>query len=354
MTTLSVRHPGGAYPVLIERGGLSNLGRLMRDAELSGKVGVVTSESVGRLYAKDAFDSLRRADFRPILCPIPDGESHKTLQTAMGIYDQLVEDEFDRGCPIVALGGGVVGDLAGFVAATFLRGLPFVQVPTTVLAMIDSSIGGKVAVDHARGKNLIGAFHQPRLVVADPDVLSSLPEAEFRSGMAEVIKHGIISAPDLFEKLETHGHQPIQWIIERAIRVKAEIIQEDPFERGYRAVLNLGHTYGHAFEAVSGFTLRHGEAVAIGLVAAARTACDMAVCSDDMESRMTALLTQYGLPVHFRGYPADAVREAMNTDKKRRNGRLCFVLPRAIGSVEIRDDVPEDVVLRVLESLTAR
>jgi 3-dehydroquinate synthase len=351
MTALHVDGPTGRYPVWVQRGALANLGALMREAGLSGRAALITNASVGHLYAAPVAASLRQAGLEPVVLEVPDGESFKTLATVSDLYDQLIVQQLDRSSPIVTLGGGVVGDMGGFVAATYLRGVPLVHVPTTLLAMIDSSLGGKVAVDHSRGKNLIGAFYQPRLVAADPNTLSTLPEIEWRAGLAEVIKHGIISAPDLFVQMEAHGAEPLDWIVERAISVKVEVIQEDPFEQGRRAVLNLGHTYGHAFESVSNFRLRHGEAVGIGLVAATRTAVALSLCSPEVEARVIALLRRFGIPTHFSGFPPEIVRAAMNADKKRQSNRLRFVLPQAIGTVTVRDDVPEELILRVIASL---
>jgi 3-dehydroquinate synthase len=351
MTLLTVDGPSGRYVVHVRRGALADVGELTREGGRSGRTAVITNTTVGDLYAATVAASLRQAGFEPIVCRVPDGESFKTLATVSGLYDQLIAHGLDRNSPVVALGGGVVGDMAGFVAATYLRGVPLVQAPTTLLAMIDSSLGGKVAVDHPRGKNLIGAFYSPRLVVTDPDSLSTLPDAEWRAGLAEVIKHGIIAAPDLFAHLEAEGAEPLDWVVERAIAVKIEVIQEDPFEKGRRAVLNLGHTYGHAFEAVSGFRLRHGEAVGIGLVAAARTAVALGLCPAAVEARIVALLQKFRIPICFSGFPPETIRAAMNADKKRQSNRLRFILPQDIGAVIIRDDVPEDVILRVIASL---
>ncbi len=354
MTVLPVSGPGGQYPVHVRRGTLADVGALMREVGLSGRAAVITNTTVGELYAAQVAASLRQAGFEPVVCQVPDGESFKTLATVSDLYDELIAHGLDRNSAVVALGGGVVGDMAGFVAATYLRGVPLVQVPTTLLSMIDSSLGGKVAVDHPRGKNLIGAFYPPRLVVTDPDSLGTLPAAERRAGLAEVIKHGIISAPELFARLEAAGDvvdDQLDWVVERAIAVKIEIIQEDPFEKGRRAVLNLGHTYGHAFEAISGFRLRHGEAVGIGLVAAARTSVALGLCPATVEARIVALLQKFRIPTRFGGFPPEAIRAAMNADKKRQSNRLRFILPQDIGAVIIRDDVPEDVILRVIASL---
>jgi 3-dehydroquinate synthase len=354
MSTLEVTHPTGRYPIHVWNTALSDTGRLLRESGLSGKVAIITNGTVDALYGRQVLSSLADAGFEAFVYRVPDGESFKTLSTVSTVYDRLIEHELDRNSTIVALGGGVMGDMAGFAAATYLRGVPLVQVPTTLLAMIDASLGGKVAVDHRRGKNLIGAFHQPTLVITDPDVLSTLPPVELRAGVAEVIKHGLISAPDLFEHLEQNGADPIEWIVERAIAVKVEIIQEDPYERGRRAVLNLGHTFAHAFEAVSDFRLRHGEAVGVGLVAAARTARAMGLCSGDVEERVVALLERFNTPTGLPEYQPKMIRAAMSMDKKRRGRRLRFILPESVGTVSIRDDVPEEVIDDVLASVSGQ
>ena len=352
MTTLSVTHPNGEYAVHVWRGAQADAGRLITEAGLTGKTAVITNESVGALYGESLCSTLRQAGLDAVMLSVPDGEKYKTLATVSNLYDQLIEHGLDRSSSVVALGGGVVGDMAGLVAATYLRGVPLVQVPTTLLAMIDSSLGGKVAVDHPRGKNLIGAFYPPRLVITDPDVLSTLSPEEWRAGLAEVIKHGIIADHELFEHLEQHGTEPLEWVVQRAIAVKIDVIQEDPYEQGRRAVLNLGHTFGHAFETISNFRLRHGEAVGIGLVAAARTARALDMCPCEVEGRIADLLVRFDIPTHFRGGSPTAIRAAMQTDKKRKGKRLRFILPEAIGKVSIRDDVPDDIIQDVLASLT--
>jgi shikimate kinase/3-dehydroquinate synthase len=291
---------------------------------------------------------------RPVIIEMPDGEAAKTLATAAFLYNRLAEAGLERDDPVLALGGGVVGDVAGFVAATYMRGVPFVQIPTTVLSMVDSSVGGKVAVDHPLGKNLIGAFKQPEVVVANTSVLLSLPAAERTSGLAEVVKHGLIGAPDILDSLEKDGVTDLAWLIARAIRVKIDIVQEDPFERGRRAELNLGHTFGHALEVVSAYGLRHGEAVSIGMVAATRLAARLGLCSPDLARHMESILDRLGLPVRHQGYPADAIWAAMASDKKRKAGRLRFVLPERPGKMVITDGVPRELVLEVLDEIGRR
>lgn len=352
---IAVRTPAGGYEVHLGEGLLAQVGELVRQQGLGDRVALVTNPTVGDLYASPVAESLREVGFEPVICQVPDGEAYKTLDTVRSLYDQFIAGGLDRYGAVLALGGGVIGDMAGFAAATYMRGVPLVQLPTTLLAMVDASIGGKVAVDHPRGKNLIGAFKQPELVVIDPLALTTLDEAEMRSGWAEVIKAGVIGSPSLFEQLEERGHeQPSQPVIAEAIRVKVAVVEEDPYEKGRRAVLNLGHTFGHALELTSGFTLRHGEAVSVGMVAAARTAVALGLCDDTIEGRLAALLQRFGLPTRYEGYGPREVWEAMATDKKRRGKRLRFVLPRAIGQVEVSDQVPQAVVLEVLERLRKR
>jgi 3-dehydroquinate synthase len=323
----------------------------VREQGLRGRVALVTNPTVGDLYASAVVVSLREVGFEPFICQVPDGEAYKTLDTVRSLYDQFIEGGLDRYGAVLALGGGVIGDMAGFAAATYMRGVPLVQLPTTLLAMVDASIGGKVAVDHPRGKNLIGAFKQPELVVIDPLALKTLDEAEMRSGWAEVIKAGVIGSANLFERLEERGDKPLLSIITEAVRVKVAIVEEDPYESGRRAVLNLGHTFGHALEVLSGFTLRHGEAVSVGMVAATRTAVALGLCDKMVEGRLAALLQRFGLPTHCEGYKPREIWEAMATDKKKRGKKLRFVLPRAIGQVVVTDQVSESTVLEVLEEL---
>lgn len=351
---IAVRTPTGSYEIHLGNGLLARVGELACERGLRGRVALVTNPTVGDLYAPTVVISLREASFEPVICQVPDGEAYKTLDSVRSLYDQFIEGKLDRYGAVLALGGGVIDDMAGFAAATYMRGVPLVQLPTTLLAMVDASIGGKVAVDHPKGKNLIGAFKQPELVVMDPLALTTLDEAEMRSGWAEVIKAGMIGSPSLFEHLEERGDKLLLPTIAETIRVKVAIVEEDPYESGRRAVLNLGHTFGHALEVLSGFTLRHGEAVSIGMVAAARTAIALGLCDETVEERLAALLQRFGLPTRYEGYEPREVWGAMATDKKRRGERLRFVLPRAIGQVVVTDEVPKAMVLEVLERLRER
>jgi 3-dehydroquinate synthetase len=255
----------------------------------------------------------------------------------------------------------VTGDIAGFAAATFMRGIPFVQIPTTILAMADASVGAKTGVDLPQGKNLVGVFKQPELVLMDPTVLATLPLEEIRSGMAEVIKHGVIDAPDLFADLESGAGTVSSWWggagviwLARTLRVKIDVVELDPFERGRRTVLNLGHTVGHGLERVSGFALRHGEAVGIGMVAAARIAAQLGRADPSLAGRISAALASWDLPVQCPPFDVERIWEAMTHDKKKQGGELRWVLPRDIGEIEIATTVPPKIVKAVLRDLGAR
>ena len=352
---LPVSYPGGQYAIHIGPGLLARLGALVCEAVTSTRIAVVTNETVAPLYLAPVTESLRRAGLSPFSCTIPDGEQHKTLDSLAALYAQFVRGDLDRSGIVLALGGGVVCDVAGFAAATYMRGVPVVQVPTTLLAMMDASVGGKTAVDLPQGKNLVGAFKHPALVVIDPDVLGTLPQPEFASGMAELIKHGILADPDLFEELAQGPAESQAWSrwIARSLQVKIDVVEQDPFEHGLRAVLNLGHTTGHALEQVSGFRIRHGEAVSIGMVAAARIATALGMADPTLSGRIADVLAAHGLPVTCPPLEAQSLWAAMGHDKKRQGTALRWVLPRDIGQVGIRADVPAEVVLGVLRDMGA-
>lgn len=350
---LPVRHDSGVYDIVFGDGILARCGGALARRGLAGRVAIITNNVVGPLYAARVAAGLRSAGIDSVTIEIEDGEQAKSLATLASLYDRLAAAGLERSDAVLALGGGVVGDVAGLAAATYLRGIPFVQAPTTVLAMVDSSVGGKVAVDHARGKNLIGAFKQPEVVLADPATLLTLPAAERRSGMAEVVKHGLIAAPAILDRLEQPGAVDLAWLIPEAMRVKIDIVQEDPYERGRRAELNLGHTFGHALERLSGYTLRHGEAVSIGMAAACRLAQRMGVCSPALVERVEAILRSLELPVRHAGYAAEDIWLAMASDKKRKAGRLRFVLPVRAGDMLITDQAPQELVLETLNEISA-
>ncbi|MBA3533902.1 MAG: 3-dehydroquinate synthase [Ardenticatenales bacterium] len=350
---------GESYPIHIQAGVLAAIGGWVSQFK-PGAVVVLTDSRVGAIWGETIRHDLLAARLPTTLIEFPAGESNKNLATVERIYDQLLDADIDRSGVIVALGGGVVGDLAGFVAATWMRGVRcLVQVPSTVLAMVDASVGGKTGVDHPRGKNLIGAFRQPDLVLVDPLLLHTLDLRELRGGLAEVIKHGIIADPALFEEIAQTSFIPSPppevWerLIAQAVRVKAEIIERDPFEQGERAKLNLGHTFGHAIELLSGFALSHGEAVAIGLVLAARLSEALGIAEPGLTARIKRVLRHVGLPTRWpTAPPAARIWHAMQSDKKKGVKGIRFVLPRALGDVLVTEpgEIEKDLVLRVLET----
>jgi len=339
------------YPVIIQPGGLAQLGAILAEHVKARRVFVVTDSNVGPLYGPAAEQSLREAGFEPIFFTIEAGEGSKTLATASRIYDALAEARIDRACPAVSLGGGVVGDLTGFVAATWLRGIPFAQCSTTVEANVDASVGGKTAVNHTSGKNMIGAFYQPRFVLIDPNVLTTLSERDYRAGLAESIKHAVIRDADFFAWHEQHADairtcrlEHLPELFERNVRIKADIVAQDEREvTGLRALLNFGHTVGHAVEtamARRGTPWRHGEAVAVGMVAA----CEISVAAGQLDrasaERVVEVITRMGLPTEAP--LAGAENELMNlmrSDKKVAAGTLRFVLADRIGQARLYADI---------------
>ena len=360
--TLTVRHPGGSYAVVIGEDLLPEAAGLAR-----GPAVVITDSEVGPRHAARLGHAARFGP--PPVLTMPAGERHKTLDTVRDLYDGLLAAGLGRDGTIIGLGGGVVGDVAGFVAATYLRGIDFALCPTSLLAMVDASIGGKTGVDLPQGKNLVGAFAQPRGVLADVGTLATLPAAEFTAGLAEAAKHGLIADPLLWQRLlmeEWHidpallatdrlRRADLQSLLARAIRVKRDVVEADPYERGRRAVLNLGHTFGHAIEQVSGYAVRHGDAVAIGLAAAARLSAALEECSPSLPHVVEMTLARLGLPTHIPpSLDPAALFAAMSTDKKKLAGRLRFVLLHDIGDVFLRDDVPAAAVVGVLAGLGAR
>jgi len=341
---------GQPYFVRVATGLLPRAGALLAAAHTPCAALVVADTSTAPLYAGTVLDSLRAAGFSPALTVVAAGESHKTLATAQAIWQAARAAGVDRGGLFVALGGGVVGDLTGFAAATWLRGVRWAVLPTTLLAMADSSLGGKTGADLPEGKNLIGAFHPPALVLADPATLATLPDAELRSGLAEVVKHGVIDDPDLFDSCaalagRTNAIRGDAGFVARAMAVKIRTICGDPFENGMRAALNLGHTIGHGIEQAMGFTLSHGEAVAIGLVAEARIAEAVGIAEKGLAGRLARVLEGLGLPVAPPpGLDRAACLRAIRLDKKRVAGTVRFALPARIGAVQVGVEVPEDLL----------
>ena len=331
---------------------LDVIGALLQARGLRGHVAVISDSNVAPLYGDRVVKSLALSGFEPRLLRVPAGETSKTLETASGLYEQLVEGGLERSGLIVALGGGVIGDLAGFVAATYLRGIAWIAVPTSLLAMIDASIGGKVGVDLPSGKNLVGAFHPPLMTISDMTALDTLPGREFRSGLAEMIKAGVIADAELFAMFEA-GEMALPEMMRRSIQVKVEVVRADPFEQGRRAALNLGHTIGHGIETASKFELRHGEAIAIGLVAEARVAERIGLARSGVAARIERVIERADLPTRCADLDIDAIITLMRSDKKKQGGRLKYALPRDIGDVALGVDVTDDVVREVLSELQA-
>ena len=369
--TITVSLAADPYPILIGEGLLSDLGSFLieRGFQSGTRVLVVTNPEVQGFHGAEALAGLQASGFTARTLVLEAGEERKTPTTVAAIHDAAFEHRLERGSLIVALGGGVVGDMAGFAAATWLRGIAVVQVPTTLLAMVDAAIGGKTGVNHPGGKNLIGAFHQPKMVLIDPRVLATLPEREFRAGMAEVIKYGVISDAALFSELEAAAQRDpaaglasleavgpvlLQRLLERSAATKAQVVAADEREGGLRAILNYGHTLGHVVETLSGYgTVLHGEAVGLGMLAAGEIAVAMSLWSPDDQQRQRTVIAAAGLPLQLPALDADAALACLQGDKKVRDGRVRFVLPSAIGAVQLRDDVPTGTIRQVLQQLSA-
>lgn len=346
------------YEILISSGVLGQVGKTLSDRGFKTRVVVITNPVVNKLYGEALKKSLLKAGLEPAFLEVPDGEENKSLEWAGKLYDQLAGLKSERMTPVLALGGGVIGDLAGFVAATYMRGVPLFQLPTTLLAQVDSSIGGKVAVNHGQLKNNVGTFYQPGLVFSDISVLKTLPEVQVNNGLAEVIKYGIIRDKDLFQLIEKslEGLKSIEEkisekVIARCAAIKAEIVEKDERDLGLRNILNFGHTAGHAIETVSNFQIGHGQAVAIGMVAAGMISQKLGVLEDYELNRIKSLLIKVGLPVNISGLSLDKILQAMKHDKKNAGGRVKFVLLNTIGGVFINDSVSLDLVEDVLEEM---
>lgn len=343
---ITVNAPNKTYDVIIASGALEQLDDLLNEVGIEPRRTVIgTDDIVARLYANSVHDRLNNLG----VAIVPHGEQHKTVSSIQSLYSQFVQVGADRGTVALALGGGVIGDMVGFAAATYMRGIRLVQIPTTLLSMVDSSVGGKVGVDLPEGKNLAGAFIQPEIVIIDPATLSTLPDDQIRCGMAEIIKHGFIADETLLD--------PAVWddkadLIARAVQVKVDVVEQDPYEQGIRAHLNLGHTFGHAIELVTDFAWMHGDAVGFGLLAAAHLSHRLGLCSADLVDQTTTILSQLGFPMTLGEVDIDAVLQAMRTDKKWKNGRSRFVLLKGIGQPMIVEDVDMSVVRDVMASLS--
>lgn len=353
---------GAAYDVVIAAS-FEGLGTALAERRQAGRCIVVTNPVVGPLHAPALLAELRGAGWLPELLEVPDGEASKTLASWQALVEALLEARVDRHTPVLALGGGVTGDLVGFAAATVLRGVPLVQVPTTLLAMVDSSVGGKTGVNTHHGKNLVGAFHQPELVWAPLETLRTLPDAELRCGFGEVVKHAVISGEDALAACEALasalvGRDPaaLERVVADSIRTKSEIVAEDPLEAGRRAILNLGHTLGHAVEVVCGYgVIRHGEAVALGLLGVARYASGRGwLTAPELPTRLHLLCDALGLPTYApAGVDAAALAAAVGFDKKRTRGMLTLIVPCAPGRIDLRS-IPVEEVPALVQALPFR
>ena len=339
----------GGYPLILGVKALTYLTSMLNNHGLPKPNLIVSDANIAPLWSNKLGQQLSI----PVLS-IPDGESHKTLETVQNIYDQFLLHDLDRGSLVLAVGGGVVGDIAGFAAATYMRGMRWVNIPTTLLSMIDASIGGKVGVDLPQGKNMIGAFHPPEMVLADPEILTTLPDNEYKAGLAEVIKHGIIADAELFSLVNSKSLPLSRDLLQKTLEVKINIVQQDPFERNERAKLNLGHTIGHGVEAASNYRLRHGEAIAIGLYAEALLAEQIGIADSGLASKIEKKLTALGLPTKCPGLSTIQIRQLMSTDKKKKSGNLYFTLPTSIGAVEYGVQVEDKILTKTIERLTKK
>jgi len=354
-TTLTVALGERSYPIHI---GSALIGRseLVAPAVADRQVALVTNETVAPLYAGRMEATLAAAGARVVRVVLPDGEAHKNLAVLERIYTALLEARADRRTVVVALGGGVIGDMAGFAAATYQRGVSFLQVPTTLLAQVDSSVGGKTGINHPLGKNMIGAFHQPAAVIADTDTLATLPQREYAAGLAEVVKHGALWDATLFAWIEQNATalvareaSALVHAVRRSCEIKAEVVAQDERESGVRALLNFGHTFGHAIETAAGYgNWLHGEAVAAGMVLASRLSADLGRIGHEEAARLERLLVRLGLPVKPPAIAPERWLELMGRDKKNQGGRITFVLLSSLGKAEVVRDTPLEAVSRAI------
>ncbi len=357
MKRLNIDLADRSYEILVGRGLLEKAGEWVQAIVKPSRVVIITHPSINLLYGEKLSSGFSRQDIPTRILEVPEGETSKSLEQAEKIYDHLLEWKCDRQTVLVALGGGVIGDLTGFIAGTYMRGVPFIQIPTTLLAQVDSSVGGKTAVNRPLGKNMIGVFYQPKLVVADLETLKSLPEKEYKAGIAEIIKHGVIEDAQLFEFLErqfqnilAHDTEALEHIIATSCAIKASVVEKDERESHYRMVLNFGHTIGHAIEALTGYSkYTHGEAVAIGMVYAAKLSQLTGRCSQDVTQRITDLIKNFGLPTQLPDLKAKDMIQSMYLDKKTAHKKIRFILVKDIGSIEIVDHVEETIIQEALQ-----
>ncbi len=360
------------YKICIEKGILNNLGEHLSKAIENKRVIIITNSLVNSLYGAKLLSALRKDGFNSDLIEVPDGEKYKTLSTAKYLYDELLKRKADRTTTLIALGGGVIGDLTGFVAATYMRGLPLVHIPTTLLAQVDSSIGGKVAVDHPLAKNIIGSFYQPKAVYTDPEVLQTLSDKDIKNGIVEAIKIAVIKSPAFFKWLEKNIDQLLKKhrdllceLVKEAVSLKADIVLKDPRERGLRKVLNFGHSIGHALEVGAGYQdLSHGEAVALGMLIETKIARNRGICSQDLEEQIKQILSfppvchtgtgrrkreSKSIFKYIKNIDYNQFWETLTLDKKNYQGKITFILPEALGKAVLIDDINKEEVIKALE-----
>ena len=347
-----------SYDVCIGHDILQNLKDCIHGFSLGKKTAIITNPKLGRLYGGIIEQQWKEKGCMPFDIDVPAGERYKTLKSVSKVYDVLIEKKFERNSSIIALGGGVIGDIAGFVAATYLRGIPYIQIPTSLVAQVDSSVGGKTGVNHPLGKNLIGAFYQPSLVWIDVGVLKTLPRRELLSGMAEVVKYGVIADEQFFSFIEENYKEILSLeqevlihTVERSCEIKAMVVSEDEREKGLRAILNFGHTIGHAIETVTGYKrYKHGEAVSIGMVCAARLASLMGLCHQDIFLRIERLCNLLGLPTSIPRVDFGVLWDILQRDKKVINGNVRFILPVRLGEVKIVEGVEGEMLQEAVQS----
>jgi 3-dehydroquinate synthase len=358
MKRLTVDLGPRSYDILIGSAILDQIGPILSKVGSGMRAIIITNPEIDKLYGDRTRLSIKQAGFEVDTVQIPEGEEHKSLASAEKAYDCLMEFSCDRNTVLVALGGGVIGDLTGFIAATFMRGIPFVQIPTTLLAQVDSSVGGKTAVNHPRGKNIIGAFYQPKVVLIDLETLSTLPPDEFKAGLAEVVKYGVIADPELFDYLNENAERILKLdseclsrIIETSCAIKAQVVESDERENRRRMILNFGHTFGHAVEALTEYVqYKHGEAVAIGMAFASRLSNEMDKCSSSVGERVEELLMKLNLPTKSPNLNSNEIIESMYHDKKTTAKKIKFILAKKIGEVEIIDEIPEAILKKTLDN----
>jgi 3-dehydroquinate synthase len=359
MKTIIVHLPQNNYSIYIGSGILNTTGQKLKDLGFRDKAVIITNPVVYKLYGAAVKNSLLEAGFQTTVFVVPDGEENKSLVSAGVLYHQLAEWGAERSTVILALGGGVIGDLAGFVAATYMRGVPLVQLPTTLLSQCDSSIGGKTAVNHAQLKNEIGAFYQPRMTIADTAALKTLPKSELINGLGEVIKYAVIKDMEFFTWLEKNldrilslDDNVLETIVAKSAQIKAEIVESDEKDMGLRNILNFGHTVGHAVESISHYQVAHGKAIAIGMVAASQISVEMGIMGAENTLRLKKLLGKAGLMTGLPQIDVGQLIKAMRFDKKVQSGKIRFILPRTIGQVFITDEVNSAILEKVLMEMT--